>query len=340
VRSSTTSACAHALVDVALLDEVRLEDVVLAPDHRLRGERLLEVEDRRQLLDVERHRAARLLEQVAVGVGEQQHRLLGVVDDAVGEAGLVLEDQGDAVLPRHVARVDDDDLLPRNAVAEVDARTRPRATGCARWCRRASLAAQVVDVARGAGDLLAPSLRGTGLPISAISRAPCRPCRARRGRRPAPLAHELDHRDAALRVRQLAAPRRSRVVEAHRRGIGRAVAEVDALGPRPVDGAEAHRAGLAAGVEVAAVELERAERAAGLADRHDLGVRGGVVGRRHLVGALGENGAVLDDQRRERPAAGVHVGERQLDGAGHEAARIGGPRRHGRKLAVCRGCAV
>ena len=49
-------------------------------------------------------RAAGLLEQVLVRVREQHDRLLGVIDDVVGEARLIVEDQRDAVGAGNVAR--------------------------------------------------------------------------------------------------------------------------------------------------------------------------------------------------------------------------------------------
>ena len=47
---------------------------------------------------------------------------------------------------------------------------------------------------------------------------------------------------------------------------------VDRFNAGPMERRHAHRAGLATGVDFAAIELERAERSAGVADRGDLGV--------------------------------------------------------------------
>ena len=51
-----------------------------------------------------------------------------------------------------------------------------------------------------------------------------------------------------------------------------------------------------------------------LADGQDLGVGGRIMALRNLIGAFGENLAVLDDHRRERPAALDDVLPSQIDG--------------------------
>ena len=51
-----------------------------------------------------------------------------------------------------------------------------------------------------------------------------------------------------------------------------------------------------------------------LADGEDLRVGGRVMALRNLIGALGQNLAVLDDHRRERPAALGDVLPSQIDG--------------------------
>ena len=68
---------------VAAGDEIRLEQVVLPPDRRGARQRVVYGEDRRQRLDVDPHAAARLFEQVAIGVGEENDRLFGMIDGPV-----------------------------------------------------------------------------------------------------------------------------------------------------------------------------------------------------------------------------------------------------------------
>ena len=93
------------------------------------------------------------------------------------------------------------------------------------------------------------------------------------------------------------------VVEAGGGGIGGGVAVEDGVAARPVERGEAHGAGLATGVDLAAGELEGAERRAGGADGDDLGVGGGVVGGGDQVDAGGDDLAVAHDDRAEWAAA-------------------------------------
>jgi hypothetical protein len=57
---------------------------------------------------------------------------------------------------------------------------------------------------------------------------------------------------------------------------------------------------------------------AGLADREDLGVGGRIVGLRNLIGALGQDLAVFDNDSGERPAAFLHVAPGDVDGSLNE----------------------
>src|SRR5262249_14090969 len=74
--------------------------------------------------------------------------------------------------------------------------------------------------------------------------------------------------------------------EADLRRLDPRVGVVDAPQARPIDRAEAHRAGLAARVDVAIRQLERAKQRAGAANGHDLGVRSRVIARRDLIPAF------------------------------------------------------
>ena len=64
--------------------------------------------------------AARLFEQVPIGVGEEDDRLFGMVDGLVGEVGLIVDDQRDDVRAGDVGGGDDDELVPGDARLEVD----------------------------------------------------------------------------------------------------------------------------------------------------------------------------------------------------------------------------
>ncbi len=120
-------------VDVAAADNVRLEQVVVAPDHSLRVQRCVDGEYRLERLDLEADQAARFLDQVLVGMGEEKDRLLGVIDALVGEIGLVVEDQGDDIPSGDVGGGDDRDLVPGDARLVDDvAKDAARRPGCAR----------------------------------------------------------------------------------------------------------------------------------------------------------------------------------------------------------------
>ena len=73
------------------------------------------------------------------------------------------------------------------------------------------------------------------------------------------------------------------VVEADRRGVVPVVGEDHPVETRPVGGRQAHRAGLAAGVEDGAGQLVPAQAGAGSADGDDFGVRRGVEVLDHPV---------------------------------------------------------
>jgi hypothetical protein len=148
-------------LDVALDDGEGLEDIVGAPDHLAGGERLLDGEDRRQRLDVDLDGVAGALEEGAIGVGEEDHRLLGVVDDVRGESRLVVEDEVDDVGPGDVLGGDHHDLVPRDAGPELDvADLAARHLRADRDAVEEHVELDVVDVARFAGQLGARFLPG------------------------------------------------------------------------------------------------------------------------------------------------------------------------------------
>ena len=108
------------------------------------------------------------------------------------------------------------------------------------------------------------------------------------------------------------------VVEADSGGVLSGRSKINAIEPRPVDRGETHRAGLATGVENAAAQLEAFQIAAGVADRGDFGVRGGIEKTRHLVPAAANNFAVAHNDRAERSAAVfAHAGAREVDRFAH-----------------------
>src|SRR5262249_19367275 len=109
------------------------------------------------------------------------------------------------------------------------------------------------------------------------------------------------------------------VVEADVCRLGPRVGVVDAPQPRPIDCAEAHRAGLAARVDVAVRQVERAQQRAGTANGHNLGMRGRVVVGRDLVPAFRDDCVVADDDCAEWSAAvRAHFLKRKRDRALHK----------------------
>ena len=91
------------------------------------------------------------------------------------------------------------------------------------------------------------------------------------------------------------------VVERDAGCVGAGVAEPDAIDAGPVDGGEAHGAGLAAGVDFAAVEAEGVEVSAGGADGFDFRVGGGVVVAGDGVAAFADDGAISDETAPKGP---------------------------------------
>jgi len=135
------------------------------------------------------------------------------------------------------------------------------------------------------------------------------------------VAHELRHRNFSGRMllRDFAVD--EGIIETRLRSISRATAEKHAIGPRPIDCSETHRAGLTGCVEITAAQLEVAKCLAGLANRQDFGVRRGIVRAGDVVGGFGDDFAVFDDDGTEGAAASpANIFDSELDCPGHEGA--------------------
>src|SRR6266498_5564405 len=76
------------------------------------------------------------------------------------------------------------------------------------------------------------------------------------------------------------------IIKPDLRRLGSRIRVVNAPQSRPIDRAEAHRAGLATRVNVAVWQVERAKQRTGAANGYDLGMRGRVVARRNLIPAF------------------------------------------------------
>ena len=166
-------ACSERGVDVPFRDGVALEDVVGAPDDLAAGERLVDRQDRRQRLDVDRHAPPRVVGPRAVRVRDQDDRFLGMIDDVGGEVRLIVDDQLHAVLAGDVGRGDDDEFVPGDGGIEGDALDAAARDGTPdRDAVQHPRRRHVVDVERLADDLGAPFLarhRTADLAKSSIS---------------------------------------------------------------------------------------------------------------------------------------------------------------------------
>ena len=152
-------------IHVTARDEKLLEDVVGPPDDRPALERVVDRQDGRQRIDLDRDRAPRLFDEQLVGVGEENDRLFRVVHDAVRQARLIVQNEHDAVRRRHVLRGDDGELVPGKSLSEVDvldpaARSRTSDGDAVQHARQRD----VVDVLGVAGNFGAAFLAGDGLP--------------------------------------------------------------------------------------------------------------------------------------------------------------------------------
>ena len=105
------------------------------------------------------------------------------------------------------------------------------------------------------------------------------------------------------------------IVEARGGRIVAVRGEHHAVDARPERGAQAHRARLAARVEHAAAEVERAQPGGGLPDRRHLRVRRRVVRRGDAVRALEDPAVGRDDDRAERAAVGRGARAREVERA-------------------------
>ncbi len=106
---------------VPLFHVVRLEDVVLARNDGVLRERILDREDGGQRVNVDLYRAPRFLEKILVRVSQQDDRLLGVVDELVREARLIVRDRGNFIFAWNILGGDDRELAPGDSAAIADA---------------------------------------------------------------------------------------------------------------------------------------------------------------------------------------------------------------------------
>src|SRR5712692_8695777 len=145
-------------------------NVVRAPDHLLLVQGILDGKDRIERLKLDLYGAPCFFKQVFVRVREQNHRLFGMVHDAVGEIRLVMRNQRHEVLAGDVLRRNDGEFIPGDALAECNPANASTSAGAADGCAvQHSGEAEIVHVARLAGYFVAPFFSGNGSPHQAFS---------------------------------------------------------------------------------------------------------------------------------------------------------------------------
>ena len=100
---------------------------------------------------------------MAVGMSEEKNGLFGMIDDAIGEAGLIVFDESDAICAGNIFRGDDDKFVPVDAGAEGNgfyfaARDAAADGGAVKHAGQS----HVIDVAGFAGDFSAAFHAGDG----------------------------------------------------------------------------------------------------------------------------------------------------------------------------------
>src|SRR5579859_2657316 len=94
---------------------------------------------------------------MAVGMGQEQNGLLGMINDTIGKARLVVRYQGHAIFAGNVPRRDDDEFVPRDLGAESDSRDLSARNAAAHGCAvEHSGESDVIDILRTTGDLVPP----------------------------------------------------------------------------------------------------------------------------------------------------------------------------------------
>ena len=107
-------------IDIAFFDQVGFEDVVCAPDNLLRSLTFFHAENRGKRFVFDGNGFDGFWEEMAVRMSEQEKWLFGMIDDAIGEARLIIFDEGDAIFSGDVRGRDDYEFVPINAGAEGD----------------------------------------------------------------------------------------------------------------------------------------------------------------------------------------------------------------------------
>ncbi len=96
-----------------------MKQIVRAPDDDLLSLALFDGEDGRQRIVFDVHGVHGFAQLVLVGVREQDDGFVAVIDLAVGEAGLVGDDELDVILAGNIGGGDDGEFGPVDAAIEA-----------------------------------------------------------------------------------------------------------------------------------------------------------------------------------------------------------------------------
>ena len=99
-------------VDIALFDQISLEDIVRAPDNFSAALAFFNRVYRGQSIVFNRYRFNRFSKKMAIGVCQQQNRFFRMIDKLTRQAGLIVFDQRDAVLPWNIFAGDNHKFVP------------------------------------------------------------------------------------------------------------------------------------------------------------------------------------------------------------------------------------
>ena len=140
-------------IDVAFFDQIGFEKIVRAPDYLGDGFAFFDGEERGKRIVFYGNGSDSFGEKMAVGMSEEEKRLFGMIDEAIGEAGLIVVEESDAIFAGNVFWGDDDELAPvdfgtERKVFDYAARDLAANSGAEEHARQD----EVVDVAGLASD--------------------------------------------------------------------------------------------------------------------------------------------------------------------------------------------
>ena len=89
---------------------------------------------------------------VAIGVRKQKDRLFGMIDHSIRQAGLIVDDERNQIAAGNVFGGDNGELVPGDALAELDRFNRAAGNGTAhRGAKNHARQREIVDIASLAG---------------------------------------------------------------------------------------------------------------------------------------------------------------------------------------------